>query len=432
MAESSDSYMADLPHELVLMIARSLSSNADLNAFARVNRKHYQLLNDALYKRDAKCIDPIALIWAAIHNRKTTALKAIGAGTEISTVSDVDPHIKGCTPLMLACYHGSVDVLELLLEDNEVNPNSRDRKYIRPPITWAVKQGYRNVVRMLLKDERVNVNLTDKHGDTPLLMAAGLQNANMVDLLLGSGRVDPRIANARGETPLSRISREHDADTDLLLAAHVRCILNGDATIAHCQHVFYYASIMGHLDTVEYMVTYFGDRLDPNGGTNGWGKGAFSVAAERNRIDVVRWLLRWEKTDPNLRDTWQHWSPLVVAIIAGRQEMVSVLLESGRVDVEIKDAQGATPLGVAAERQPDATIIKRLLAAPNPANPNAQDNNGQTPLFTAATVGHVECVKALLEADGIRPDIANSEGHTPLWAAQLHGHSVIEDLLKNH
>lgn len=346
---------------------------------------------------------------------------------------------------MLAAYHGSLDVLSLLLTHPDTNPNSRDRKYIRPPITWAIKHRHAPIVRALLKDDRTDPNLQDKFGDTALMIAVTLR-PEMIPVLLSSGsRVDPRVSNTQGSTALSRAS-QRGIDVDLILASHLRYILDGDESPAHCQHVFFYAAISGQLEIVEYLVTYFGDRLDPNGVsgtaiTNGngtangngainghghhghghahsnsssglHGRGAFSIAVERGHRSVVEYLLTWSKTDPNLSDSWKHQCPLLVASIAGDEEMVSTLKNCERVDLLNPDVAGTTPLHAAVERN-HISIVELLLRGPRAADVNARNGSGQTPLFIAVLQDLVELVVILLQA-GADPRLKCAEGLTAL------------------
>jgi ankyrin repeat protein len=68
-----------------------------------------------------------------------------------------------------------------------------------------------------------------------------------------------------------------------------------------------------------------------------------------------------------------------------------------------------------------------LLAAG--ANINHQNRNGRTPLFWAASRGHTETVRTLLEA-GADVNLADNDSKTPLSLATEEGHTAIVNLLK--
>ncbi|KAJ5124411.1 uncharacterized protein N7515_008236 [Penicillium bovifimosum] len=422
--------LATLPKELYIAISDFLPLLSDFNAFTRTTTTTHLLLNKTLYKRDATSTSPKSLFHASKADTPSTALKALSAGFDIHSRTDADPRIKGCTPILLAAFHNSIKVLKLLLLDPDANPNTRDRKLFRPPLSWAVKEGHATVVQTLLEDDRTDVNLQDKAGDTALMIAVNHQ-PNMMTLLLCSGRADPRVANRQGWTPLGRAARDADGEVGLLLARHLRLILEGDDGAEHCQHVFFYAAIMGHVEIVQYLVKYFGEKLDPNAGGQQYGRGAFSIAASAGRVDVVRFLLEWDVTNPNLQTHWKRQTPLFAAAENGLESIVGLLVGCERVGLEIADMHGTTPLGVAADRNHEG-IVKLLLSGPWRANPNARDENGQTPLFNAAFYGHLGIVKLLLEADGIDPQLGDADGKSPLIVALENGYGQVVEALQRH
>ncbi|CAI7669705.1 unnamed protein product [Penicillium bialowiezense] len=406
---SPEGPFSTLPKELYFSISDYLET-PDLSAFSRTNTIAYTLLNTTLYKRDACSSNPISLFWAAIHNNPSTALKSIAAGCDVTAKTDIDTRLRGCTPILLASFHNSIAVLKILLLDDNVTPNFRDRKWIRPPLSWAVKEGHAEVVQALLNDDRTDVNLQDKAGDTALMIAIN-SRPRMIELLLCSGRADPRVANRQGWTPLSRAARNIDADVGLLLARHLRLILDGD--------------------DIEYLIKYFGEKLDPNAGGQQFGRGAFSIAAANGRVDVVKALLKWDVTEPNLQTHWKRQTPLFAAAEDGREDIVELLIGCERVGLDIPDMHGTTPLGVAADKN-HVGVVRRLLGASRPVDPNARDENGQTPLLTAAFYGYLGVVEQLLYADGIDLHLKNGDGETPIEVALQNGNSSVVQALRKH
>jgi ankyrin repeat protein len=81
------------------------------------------------------------------------------------------------------------------------------------------------------------------------------------------------------------------------------------------------------------------------------------------------------------------------------------------------DEYGRTPLHnliVPFEGDIDLQEMKRLIDAG--ADPNAQDDNGWTPLHIAAQESSLDAVRLLLDA-GANPNVRNSGGQTPLSPA---------------
>jgi ankyrin repeat protein len=91
--------------------------------------------------------------------------------------------------------------------------------------------------------------------------------------------------------------------------------------------------------------------------------------------------------------TLDKWSALHECVRGGHTEMMKILLAHGP-KVEIKDADGETPLFVASSgRKPE--LVPLLLKAG--ADPDAKAHDGWTCLMMAARDGDYESVKALLE-----------------------------------
>lgn len=436
--QSSSSRMSDsrtqsplfLPPELLLYVARFLTTARDFNAFARVSKAHHAMLNNKLYYNDAKRERPYAIFWAAIHNQVETAIRALKAKTDPQTTADLS-RLRGATPITLAAYHGSSDVLSLLLAREDVNPNIRDRMYLCPAITWAVRRNQISTLRLLLKDKRVDVNLQDKNGETAL-MTAVINQPDLIPVLLGCARINPRVADRNGRTPLSRAAQQKNPDTPLILAAHLRLILDGYNDQDHCQQVFYCAAIFGQFDIMKHMVSFYGDKLNPNGdarGIAGTEHAVFTVAVERNLQDIVQFLLDWDKTDPNQHDTWQHKTPLFRAAEGGLERMVSTLKQHGRVDLNLSTIHGMTPLMVAIERG-RLEIVQCLLSGSRCPDVNLTDNTGVTGLWLAAIRGEPKIVKRLLEVKGVDACLADSQGVTPKRIAMMHNNAEVVKILE--
>jgi ankyrin repeat protein len=76
-------------------------------------------------------------------------------------------------------------------------------------------------------------------------------------------------------------------------------------------------------------------------------------------------------------------------------------------------------------------LIKAQTALENGADPNAEDNDGRTPLHIAAYKGHVKIVKLLLE-HGANPRIADNEGRIPLdYTYNSAIRSLLESAMRN-
>ncbi|KAL6765307.1 ankyrin repeat-containing domain protein [Haematococcus lacustris] len=102
----------------------------------------------------------------------------------------------------------------------------------------------------------------------------------------------------------------------------------------------------------------------------------------------------------------------------GNLGALQTALSSGQ-DIESTDSKERTCLLIAASQ--GHTEIVKYLVDEREADVDAEDADGNTALALAAVAGHTDCVKALLAKSD--EDAENSEGQTPLWLA-LEGNHI--------
>ncbi|KAI9784937.1 MAG: hypothetical protein M1839_001132 [Geoglossum umbratile] len=142
----------------------------------------------------------------------------------------------------------------------------------------------------------------------------------------------------------------------------------------------------------------------------------FAVALETGKVDV------------DLKDKDGR-TPLWWAVEKGNEAIVKLLLETGKVDVDSKDGYGRTPLWWAAEKGNEAIV--KLLLETGKVDVDSKDGYGRTPLSWAAEKEHEAIVKLLLETGKVDVDSKDGYGRTPLsWAAEKGNEAVVKLLLE--
>ena len=132
-------------------------------------------------------------------NRYGNASAKVEEGARRGNIKEVE-----VASLWQLCKEGKLaGVREALARGEDVN--SKDEKYNRTALMWAMKKRDTEVVKLLLEQPTVDLNCTDKTGNTALHIAAMLANAKGVKMLLA----DPRLTthnhkSFHGSTPFMR------------------------------------------------------------------------------------------------------------------------------------------------------------------------------------------------------------------------------------
>ncbi|KAI3871162.1 hypothetical protein MKW98_015062 [Papaver atlanticum] len=109
----------------------------------------------------------------------------------------------------------------------------------------------------------------------------------------------------------------------------------------------------------------------------------------------------------------------------GNVEVLKYLIKEIKLDVNVKDNSGVTPLSWAAIEGHYAAVEYLLEMG---ANPEMPDNSNCTPLHHSAMKGHKDVIPLLL-SKGINVDVTNELG-SPLQFAATHGlHDTVKVLL---
>ncbi|CAH0056445.1 unnamed protein product [Clonostachys solani] len=147
-----------------------------------------------------------------------------------------------------------------------------------------------------------------------------------------------------------------------------------------------------------------------------------SIAAIAGRGDILQLLLEQPRVvvdhkDINGRTALWH------ACMIGHKNVVELLLATGEADINKEDYERTTPLSKAVENG-HLAVANQLLAT-GKARPDTQCDYGRTPLSYAAICGDVQILKHLLELKGLDLESPDIWRQTPLLYASMNGHTAI-------
>jgi uncharacterized protein len=145
---------------------------------------------------------------------------------------------------------------------------------------------------------------------------------------------------------------------------------------------------------------------------NNKGHTALSIAVLKGYADIVSTLLA-EGADPNI-PCQNGATALMLAAQQGKEAIVHLFLQYGRVDLNLKFKSGYTALMFAAHKG-HASIVQNLLNAG--ADLGCQDPKGRSAIILAAQQGHADVINFLMERfKNIEPAQQKKILENPKWA----------------
>ncbi|KAJ5135358.1 ankyrin repeat protein [Penicillium bovifimosum] len=185
--------LLELPNELLLLIARYLPYQKDINSFVQTNRQLYVLLNVFLCKFNIQHHQSSALTWAASNGNDHLAKRMLEAGVSIASFDTSET----ANPLLRAVIAGHISTLKVMLSEKRPDRVSSPFQK-RRVLLFAIRSSDREVIDLMIEnDAPLNPFPDDRRGDSTLGIAAlGLCDPTIFARLLQAG-----ARTHRGEQP---------------------------------------------------------------------------------------------------------------------------------------------------------------------------------------------------------------------------------------
>ena len=370
----------------------------------------------------------------AVEDGKVEAVKCL-----IKHGAQVDLEDKcGTSVLNVGCEKGNVEIVKVLLEVEGVQDelisggmsscclDDMDYSFTRCPFNTAIKHKHIELVKWLLILESGTCIVTDIPVGA-LFSAIMSQSSEMVQLLLDHGGTAQVNPTADGETSALMLASYHGniEIVKMLLEKGAKSDLhNGSKVFA-----LMLAASQGNVEVVKEL-------LERGADVNLKGKGGSTallsvlsvddrIVPQQSKIAIVKLLLE-RGADVKVQDD-DNCSPIHEAISIKSADIVKLLLDKDKEILNQQDNSGKYPLKKAINyRSPDNDIVHLLLDAG--ADPNIQDNGGQTPLMSS--VNHVNTAKILIDS-GADVNLQDNNGrYALLEAINQKRYEVVELLLE--
>jgi len=326
------------------------------------------------------------------------------------------------TPLILAVLENNISFIDLLIQNNaDMDAIDSDG---HTAITYAVKHNYSHLVDFLLT-QNAATHILDREGRSILSLACSVGAKESLRLLMDRG-LDEMHRDNFGWTPLHEAAYAGYLDIAEMLLSYGSEI---DACDNDGKTSLYYACQQGNLDIVKLLVNNY---LPANVNLKSHqGQTPFRVACIENKLAVCEFLLKETRTveinylDADGRTTLYC---LVCSNEKTNSELIRLLLDHG-ASANTVDTDGRTCLHVAAALGDLDTFCLLLKYQ---SNLEAVDNNGSTPLLTAAWNDRLSIIKYLLDEQVCRIDHQDNQGATALSiACQKGNQDIVQELLQH-
>lgn len=273
-----------------------------------------------------------------------TQLRDLLKEIPVSEINSRDPY--GQTPLVLAVRHGHWDIINVILDDSNVDPNLSDDDG-RSPLSIASQLGYSSVVEKLLSTGETDLNLPAFDGWSPLMYASRGNHTEIIKLLLADKKIHANFTSPDGQTALKLAVEMGFTDVVRLLLESGRVETNpSDSTSRDTfmtalengdKDIIYLLLEYGYTNAIETSTLPSSAGLVPTVGLICRSSSLFTydgspetrrifwMAVEKGFVDMVLLLLRTGKADPNLTDSAKK-SALMLAVENKHKEVVEALL----------------------------------------------------------------------------------------------------------
>lgn len=279
----------------------------------------------------------------------------------------------GRTPLVYSVLSDAIDCCQLLLQAGAVvDATDTDG---RTAVHWAAFQGSSKMLKMFL-EQAGNVLAQDSEGRTPLHLSTGAESSKCIKQIIkrlpaGDGSIDT-------------------LDNDQMTAAH-------------------WCAFHGHHKHLDLLIAAGANLAIPDGE----GKLPIHWTSANANTKTLAKIYAVVPDTLNVKDN-EGRTLLHLAVADGSMPIVQALLDIGQGDISLPDAMFRTPLHWAAVLG-NAELATLLLQYG--ANPIAPDDNGASALHYTTQNESNDCMRALLQVEGVT-DFPDVDGRTAvMWAA---------------
>ena len=302
---------------------------------------------------------------------------------------------------------------EAIMRDFPTNPDmDRGMDNNETALTIAAAGGHDDLVQLLI-ERKADIEHKDKKGQTPLLLASYQGHDSTVRILLENGADIEAQSDRTKDTALAVACSAGRLDVVDILVAR-------SANLEHRNLSDYtplsLAASGGHTAIIRLLLDHGAD-INSRSGSK-LGISPLMLASMNGHVQAVQLLLE-RGSDVNAQIETNRNTALTLACFQGKHEVVTLLLDR-KANLEHRAKTGLTPLMEAAtggHYEVGRLLLDHEADVNAPPVPSSKD----TALTIAADKGHARFVD-LLVTRGADIEVKNKKGNSPLWLACHGGH----------
>ncbi|KAJ5266574.1 NACHT nucleoside triphosphatase [Penicillium angulare] len=326
--------------------------------------------------------------------------------------------------LRLACTsgHGIINKIFKALHSDQLmfnlNASGDDSK---TALHLAIENGHDNIAKALLSLPGVDASQSDVYGHTPLILAMRVENDALFGMLMNLPEVDINKPDPRDErTPLQKaiILKSETIIAHILHNTRSRFLITDYGQFVDClswiidgQRDSLFKVLLNHPDVKSNLRVFYPITIN--------------FVMKYGYVAFLEILLSHFSIEHAFQSPFDNTS-LEQAISHGDNTMLRIFFDHPSINLYISEyLHSAVKLG--------RMDIMKMLMAYSKIDINLADKNGCTPLYHAVRCGNMGMVEMLLD----RRDIANTFNlrleHSPLWIAiTSHYTRMVKKLLKHY
>ncbi|OHT16718.1 hypothetical protein TRFO_12977 [Tritrichomonas foetus] len=324
-----------------------------------------------------------------------------------------------CTPLFYACQYGLAKTLKLLLEQKLINPNKKCNDF--SPFQYCLIRNKKDLAKIFL-DKKLNLKLAlhenIKDEDlTPFIYCVDNGQLDIAKLILSFQKVDHQTKN-QAEQILPKFSKNNETKK-------VKMILKLKGIDYDCNNKsgetpFFYA-VQNKNVKIAKMLLRYANGIEKKNKSNR----TYDIAIKSINEDMLANL-----EPPIIIDKLADVYFLIEMFRSNDMDLIMKTINEKRIDYhKCISIHRENPLHIACLNR-NLPLVKKLLTL-SPDLINITDDEGDTPLHMAISVGSFEIAKLLIDSKA-NVYITDNSGNYPIHTAARCGQNqIFEYLLKN-